>query len=54
MWVRLRSPLAALVPTFATSGAISFAQGDLLRLSGPATADTTFAGFACTIVTQEV
>jgi hypothetical protein len=43
-----------VVPTFATSGAVAFAQGDLLRLSGPATADTTFAGFACTIVTQEV
>lgn len=44
-----------IVPTFVTtSGAISFAQGDLLRLSGPATADATFAGFACTIVTQEV
>jgi hypothetical protein len=43
------------VPTFVTtSGAVAFAQGDLLRLSGPATADTTFAGFACTIVTQEV
>jgi hypothetical protein len=41
-------------PTFATSGAVSFAIGDILRVVGPATADTTFANFYCTIVGQEL
>lgn len=44
-----------VTPTFATSGgsAVSFAQGDVLRLIGPASADATFADFYATIVMQE-
>jgi len=44
-----------IAPTFATSGgaAISLAQGDVLRLVGPASADTTLANFYATIVAQE-
>jgi hypothetical protein len=44
-----------LIPTFATTGgtAVSYAQGDLLRLTAPASPDATFAGFACTLVAQE-
>jgi hypothetical protein len=42
-------------PTFATSAgaAVAFAQGDVLRLAAPASADATFAGFSATIVMQE-
>jgi len=44
-----------IAPTFATSGgaAISLAQGDVLRLVGPSSADTTLANFYATIVAQE-
>jgi hypothetical protein len=40
-----------VTPTFASSGgtAISFAAGDVMRLVAPATPDTTFAGFYCTL-----
>ena len=46
---------SSVTPTFATSGgtAISFAQGDVLSLEGPATADATFAGFYATLVGSE-
>lgn len=45
----------SMTGTFASSGgtAISFAQGDTLALVAPATADTTFAGFAATLVGYE-
>lgn len=45
----------AMVGTFASSGgtAISFAQGDAVALMGPASADTTFANFAATLVGYE-
>lgn len=45
----------SMVGTFASSGgtAISFAQGDALALVGPATADTTFANLAATLVGYE-
>lgn len=41
--------------TFATSGggAVSFAQGDVLRVQGPASADATLAGVAATLVGYE-
>lgn len=44
-----------VVATFATTGgtAISIAQGDVIRLTGPATPDSTLANFYCTIVSQE-
>jgi hypothetical protein len=43
------------VPAFATSGgaAVAFAQGDVLRLAAPASADATFAGFSATVAMQE-
>lgn len=41
-----------VTPTFATSGgtAVTFAQGDVLRAVGPASADATFADFYATLV----
>lgn len=44
-----------ITPTFATAGgiAIDLAQGDVLRVVGPASADATFANFYCTLVAQE-
>lgn len=44
-----------VTPTFATTGGLaqSFAQGDMIRVIGPATADLTFANFYCTIVAHE-
>jgi hypothetical protein len=41
-----------VTPTFATSGGTSknFAQGDVLRLVGPGSADATFAGFYSSLV----
>lgn len=39
-----------VTPTLATSGSVSFAQGDVMRLQGPATADATFANFFATLV----
>lgn len=41
-----------VTPTFSTTGAapISFAQGDVLRLTGPSTADATFADLYVTLV----
>lgn len=44
-----------VTPTFATSGGavISFAQGDVLRIVGPAGADATFADFYATLVGYE-
>jgi hypothetical protein len=39
--------------TFATSGAVSCAQGDVLRILGPATADLTLANVYITLVAQE-
>jgi hypothetical protein len=46
---------AALVATFATASGIPvvFAQGDTLALIAPAVADSTFAGFAATLVGYE-
>lgn len=46
---------AGVTPTFASSGgaAISFAQGDVLRIVGPSTADATFAGFYATLAGYE-
>jgi len=45
-----------IAATFATSGgtAVSVAQGDVIRLQGPSTADATLANFYCTLVAQEV
>jgi len=45
-----------ITPTFATSGgaSVSIAQGDVLRLTGPATADATLANVYVTLVAQEV
>jgi hypothetical protein len=45
-----------ITPTFATSGgvAIDLAQGDVVRLTGPATADATLANVYVTLVAQEV
>jgi hypothetical protein len=47
--------LGTVTPTFATTGGVaqSFAQGDMIRVTGPATADATFANFYCTIVAHE-
>jgi hypothetical protein len=44
-----------VTPTFATSGgaAVTFAQGDVLRVIGPGSADATFAGFYSTLVCRE-
>src|SRR6185369_2937135 len=44
-----------ITPTFATSGgtAVTVAQGDVLRLTGPATADATLANVYVTLVAQE-
>lgn len=44
-----------VTPTFATSGGTekNFAQGDVLRLIGPASPDATFAGFYATLVAFE-
>ena len=46
---------SGISPTFATAGgaAVSVAQGDVIRLQGPTTADATLANFYCTIVAQE-
>ena len=46
---------SGISPTFATAGgaAITVAQGDVIRLQGPATADATLANFYCTIAAQE-
>jgi hypothetical protein len=46
---------SGISPTFATAGgtAVSVAQGDVIRLQGPATADATLANFYCTLVAQE-
>jgi hypothetical protein len=46
---------SAAVGTWATTGgaAVSFAQGDILRLRGPSTADTTLADFHATFVGYE-
>lgn len=43
---------SSVTPTFASSGgtAISFAQGDVLRLRGPSSADATLADFFCSLV----
>jgi len=45
-----------ITPTFATSGgvAIDLVQGDVVQLSGPATADATLANVYVTLVAQEV
>lgn len=42
----------SVTPTFASSGggAISFAQGDVLRVQGPGTADASFANFFATLI----
>jgi hypothetical protein len=44
-----------ITASFATSGgaAVNVAQGDVLRLLGPATADATLANFYATLVAQE-
>jgi hypothetical protein len=44
-----------ITPTFATSGgtAVNVAQGDVLRLTGPSTADATLANVYVTLVAQE-
>jgi len=44
-----------ITPTFATSGgaSVSLAQGDVVRLTGPAVADTTLANVYVTLVAQE-
>ncbi len=44
-----------VTPTFATTGGVaqSFAQGDMIRVTGPASPDATFANFYCTIVAHE-
>ena len=46
---------SGISPTFATAGgaAVSVAQGDVIRLQGPATADATLANFYATLVAQE-
>jgi len=46
---------ASITPTFATAGgtAVSLAQGDVIRLVGPAIADSTLANFYCTLVGHE-
>lgn len=46
---------ASLTPAFATTGgaAISIARGDVIRLVGPAIADSTLANFYCTLVGYE-
>lgn len=41
---------AALSASLSTQAAISFAQGDVLRVRGPATADVTFADFHMSLV----
>jgi hypothetical protein len=45
----------SITPTFATTGgsSVSVAQGDVLQLTGPASADATLANFYCTLVAQE-
>ena len=45
-----------VTPTFATTGgaAVTFAQGDVLRIVAPATPDATFAGFYCSLVGVEI
>jgi hypothetical protein len=43
----------AVLGTFSTQAAIGFAQGDLLRIRGPATPDTTLADFTATIMGYE-
>jgi hypothetical protein len=44
-----------ITPTFTTTGgaAVSFAAGDVMRLIGPSTADTTFANIYCTLIGWE-
>src|SRR5580765_2397875 len=41
-----------VTPTFATAGGspISFAEGDVVRIMGPGSADATFAGFYATLI----
>lgn len=45
----------SITPTFATTGgtAVAFAQGDVLRLMAPSSADATFADFYATIAASE-
>jgi len=42
----------SIIPTFATAGGLaqSLAVGDVIRVQGPAVADTTLANFYCTLV----
>jgi hypothetical protein len=42
-----------IVPTFVSAGTVVFAAGDRMRLTGPATADTTFANFYCSLAGWE-
>ena len=44
---------AGTTGTMSTQAAINFAQGDVLRVRGPATADSTFADFHLSLVGQE-
>jgi len=44
---------AGTTGTMSTQAAINFAQGDVLRVRGPATADATFADFHLSLVGQE-
>jgi hypothetical protein len=42
--------VGAVLGTFSPQGALTFAQGDLIRLRGPATADTTLSDFTVTMM----
>ena len=42
-----------LTGTFSTQAATNLAQGDIIRVRGPATADATFADFHMTLVAFE-
>jgi hypothetical protein len=44
---------ASATGTMSTQAAIAFAQGDVLRVRGPATPDATFADFHLSLVAQE-
>lgn len=46
---------SSITPTFATTSGLaeSFAQGDVLRIQGPSSADATFADFCATLVGYE-